>query len=393
MNLYIGKIIDKIQTKYKYYDADEEASVLDDSHLSELDFIDDISDVQKKEMNFVDEADDNIDADPFLHSLENLTPEDIPLMKIKAPLTLRQKFIKALRAITLIACLSVFLYCSFMLIDNLIQKRRANELYEQLASEFDFAALAGYIDDGSVKSLDEYESAILLSPPLIKDEAIVDVTTQIETESETQNEAAPPVQEQEKSESIEIETMKAKLNSLTLKNPDTYGWIYVPGTTINYPIVQGTDNDYYLNHSYDGKSLVVGSIFADYRGNKNILRNYNTVIYGHNVTNGSMFNHVTKFLKESVFNDTLIYVYTFDGAYVYEPFAIYETKYDYQYFRMEFTSGEDFVDFAYEMQANSKFNKDMTFTETDRIITLSTCTNGAMNARYALQAKLVNIIK
>lgn len=390
MNLSFSKFISKITVRQEKRNG--LSSVLtDDLYMSELDFVDDMSKEQKEELNFVDESEENIDGNPFLYSLENLTPEDIPLTKPKSKPTFAEKISGGLRIIMLIISAAVFVVCSVMLVDNLIQKQKANDYYTSLASEFDFAALSEQIMDGSIQGVDDYNSAILLLSPLMQDDTLVDVTTKIEAAEEAKIEALPQIEI--KTKNTEVEKMKAQLNALALKNPDTYGWIYVPETTIKYPIVQGVDNDHYLHYSFDNKRLVVGSIYADYRCNKEILRNYNTVIYGHNITDGSMFNHVTKFLKEDMFNNTLIYIYTFDGAYVYEPFAIYETRADYLYFRMEFTSGDDFVSFANEVQANSKFNKNMTFTKDDRIITLSTCTNGASIGRYALHAKLVNIIK
>lgn len=385
MNLNVGKFFNKISAKQRQ-ERSTDSVLADDIPLSELEFVDNISNIQRDELKFVDESDENIDANPFLYSLENLTPDDIPLSKEQQKKTFSQKLSNSLRIIMMFISAGIFVVCSIMLVENLIEKQKANDLYTSLASEFNFSAL-----DGSNSIPEDYNSAILLSPPSNQGDTLLDITQKMLATEEEQPDLGQKIEVKVRNE--EVVSAKGMLNSLALKNPDTYGWIRIDGTTIDYPIVQGTDNDYYLNHSFDGSSLVVGSIYADHRSNKNILKNYNTVFYGHNITNGTMFNHVTKFLKEDVFNNTKIVIYTFDGKYIYEPFAIFETRNDYQYFRMEFTSGEDFIKFAEEMQANSKFNKNLTFTEKDRMITLSTCTNGASWGRYCLQARLVEIVK
>ena len=111
------------------------------------------------------------------------------------------------------------------------------------------------------------------------------------------------------------------------------------------------------------------------------------------MTDGSMFHDVVAYLNEDVFRNTLIYIYTMDGVYVNEAFFVVETRADYNYFRTEFASTADFIAFAEEMQRNSKFQKNMEFLSTDRMITLSTCTNSTTQiGRYCPQAKLVQVI-
>jgi sortase B len=111
------------------------------------------------------------------------------------------------------------------------------------------------------------------------------------------------------------------------------------------------------------------------------------------MTNGLMFKNVTKYLDEKFFNENAnIEIATLEGIYTYEVFAIYQTDKYYSYIKTDFTSHKQFVEFANEMKSNSLFErKGIEFTETDRIITLSTCTNGYYNDRYCLQAKLISV--
>ncbi len=191
----------------------------------------------------------------------------------------------------------------------------------------------------------------------------------------------------------QLEQMRASLTSLREINSDVYGWIYVENTKINYPILRGTDNDYYLNHSYNHNYLPIGSIFLDFTTKDLITDNYNAVLYGHNVAAGSMmFHDVTKFLNEDIFYNSKIYIYTMEGVYIYQPVSIYQTTADYQYFRTEFGTEASFLEFAKEVVSNSKFPSDATFSSGDTMITFSTCTNGAPDGRYALHAKLVETV-
>ena len=195
-----------------------------------------------------------------------------------------------------------------------------------------------------------------------------------------------------------LAAMKASLTALKAKNPDVYGWIYADGTTIDHPVMRGSDNDYYLDHAYTGEALPIGSIFLDYNTKDVLTDNYNAVIYGHNVvavagSKSSMFHDVTKYLDADFFASHKIYIYTMDGVFIYKPVSIYPTTSDYFYYRTDFPNDAAFLKFANEVVANSKVPCSETFSAGDTMITLSTCTNGATDGRYALHAKLVEVIK
>ena len=193
---------------------------------------------------------------------------------------------------------------------------------------------------------------------------------------------------------VQLEDMRASLSALKETNSDVYGWIYVEDTRINYPILRGPDNDYYLDHGYNRNYLPIGSIFLDFATKDTLTDNYNAVLYGHNVAAGNMmFHDMTKFLNEEFFASARIYIYTMDGVYIYKPVSIYQTKSDYFYFRVSFPSEEEFLAFAAEVVSNSKFPAGETFASGDTMITLSTCTNGAPDGRYALHAKLIEVIQ
>lgn len=327
------------------------------------------------------DSDSAYSSGTFINSVEQLTADDIKLN----PSAEKKKTLpvyEIIRRVAFVFFLGMFIVSSVMLIDNLIDKQKGEEIYAQLEAEF-------FSDGFTVNAADAFkpeDGEISYLPEDSEQKKLVSMTDTLN--SLESGESTADTKEYNET----LEKIRASLQSLAKINPDLYGWISVEGTNINYPLVQGDDNQYYLDHAYTGDYLPLGSIFVDYRCNTSITKNYNTVIYGHNLTNGNMFHDVTKFFKDEYFNGVYIVIYTMDGIYYYEPFSVYETRNDYQYFRTGFTSGEDFIEFAEEMRDNSQMEKDVSFTKNDRIITLSTCTNGAYYARYALHAKLVKTV-
>lgn len=121
------------------------------------------------------------------------------------------------------------------------------------------------------------------------------------------------------------ESFLPKLEAMQQTNPDVCGWIYIPNTHIDYPVVQGDDNEYYLTHSADGRPSAAGAVFFDKRGTDT----ENAVVYGHNMGRASevMFHDLTRFEDESFFNAvTQGYIVTENGVFALEIFAYSKTK-------------------------------------------------------------------
>ncbi len=176
-------------------------------------------------------------------------------------------------------------------------------------------------------------------------------------------------------------------------NPDIFGWIKIDQTNIDYPILQTDDNEYYLNLDYEREYYPSGSIFMDYRCDKNLTENFNSVIYGHNAEmSGTMFHDIEKFFDIEFFQNTYIYIYTTEGITVYEPFSLYITRADYRYIETDFKDKNEFLAFVEEMRGNTNVEYDGDISDVEGILTLSTCTNGFPNMRYALHAKRVKMI-
>lgn len=192
---------------------------------------------------------------------------------------------------------------------------------------------------------------------------------------------------------IETSMLKIDFDNLISLNSDTIGWIRVWGTDINYPVVQTNDNSFYLTHSFDKSYNKAGWIFADYT-NSNLKNNQldeNTVIYGHNRENRSMFGTLSNTLKKE-WRDTgknrYINFSTRDESMLWEVFSTYTIDREGYYIKTNFSSDEEYKEFIKTIKARSIYNFNTNVTTNDKILTLSTCTNIGQG-RTVVHAKLM----
>ena len=194
--------------------------------------------------------------------------------------------------------------------------------------------------------------------------------------------------EYKKADNIYTEIRETKENSnknLSSINDDYMFWINVKGTNIDYPVVQGEDNDFYLNHGFNKEYLSSGSIFLDYRNNFN--DDFNSVIYGHHMRNRTMFGELMKFKEEEFFkNNKDITITSKDGTYDYEIFAVGVFDAEFSYNDVSFSDENEFSNFLNKIMSNSTYKRDIV-DSSDKIITLSTCSYEYEDARTAVFAK------
>lgn len=178
-------------------------------------------------------------------------------------------------------------------------------------------------------------------------------------------------------------------DSLQEINPDVIGWLEMEAVdTINYPIVQGEDNDYYLHRTFQGTDNFAGSIFMDYM-NKSNFGQRNTIIYGHNMKNGSMFGSLKDYRDQEVYNKSpYFWIYTPTRIYKYEIFSCAEVDKFGQNYQITFRDKEDFQEFIYHAQDQSLYDTGVDVDYTDTVVTLSTCT-GNEATRFIVQGKRV----
>lgn len=191
---------------------------------------------------------------------------------------------------------------------------------------------------------------------------------------------------------IDTNFINVNLNYYIQKNSETVAWLQINGTKINYPVVQHSNNDFYLEHDFYKRKTQNGWIFGDYRNNFENFDN-NTIIYGHNLINGTMFGTLPKLLNKNWFsnqNNHYIKLSTKNTNTVWQIFSVYKITPTTDYLQTRFNSTVTYQDFLNTLKNRSeyKFNLDLNYT--DKIITLSTCDNTGTK-RVAIHAKLINI--
>jgi sortase B len=175
-------------------------------------------------------------------------------------------------------------------------------------------------------------------------------------------------------------------------NEDTIAWVSVPGTLIDYPIVASVDNNDYLQLGFDGKWNLYGTPFMD-MGNNPDFTDRNTVIYGHNMNDGTMFAGLHKFKSEEFFQEIReIKLYTPEGMRTYEIFAAYLTDDRNILFEKDFTDDAVWKTYIEGIFANEDANliskQTKQISENDQILTLSTCVKDEFYQRYLVQGLL-----
>ncbi len=186
-----------------------------------------------------------------------------------------------------------------------------------------------------------------------------------------------------------IEVDFDKLKSV---NEDVVGWIYVDALPdISYPIVKGKDNQTYLHQTYEKNYNFAGTIFVDYE-NSGDFSDCNTLVYGHNMKNGSMFGHLKKFREDDKLykQDKYFWILTPERNYRYEIITAYTTGVNSDTYTLFKGPGEEFEKYLETIKGYSEIQTDDTdLTIKDKIVTLSTCT-GNESTRFVVQGKRVD---
>jgi len=183
------------------------------------------------------------------------------------------------------------------------------------------------------------------------------------------------------------EEYKIDFAKLKQKNSDAIAWIKVNGTDIDFPVVKGTDNSYYLTHNFDKEKNKAGWIFADYR-NKFDGTDKNIIIYGHNMKNGSMFASLKDVIKEEWYNNEnnkYIALITENENCKYQVFSVYQIETEEYYLQTNISNFKEFVE---KIKGRSKKDFNVDIKETDSILTLSTC---ADNTKYRVVLHAVKV--
>lgn len=261
------------------------------------------------------------------------------------------------RNILLAVLISVFFYSTTMLLRQYMDNAGAEESYGD--------ALAVAIQDSS------QQVPLAAAPTEVREEKkTVWVPSPVEGDAETESLAA------------------IDLDALREVNSDVMGWIYIPDTKINYPLMRGEDNEYYLKHAWDHRKTSVGSIFLEQNNNADLM-DFNTILYGHNMNDGSMFAGLRKFSDQGYWEKhPYVYLVTEAGVYRYDIFAAYKAPVDSVAYGLSFREAQTKAEFLLYALENSKIQTGISPGGYDRILTLSTCSGAGYAHRWVVQARL-----
>lgn len=171
-------------------------------------------------------------------------------------------------------------------------------------------------------------------------------------------------------------------------NKDIVGWIKIPGTKIDYPVVQADNNQFYLNHDINKEVSSHGSIFMDYRNSHD--EELNTVIYGHNMKDGSMFAGLSQYKKSDFYEKNPYIEYDSLGQSMkWQIFSVYIYEPNDDYFKVYFNDSKEYAEYLDKIILKSIYNTGVDVRSEDKILTLMTCSYESKDLRLVIHAKII----
>ena len=181
---------------------------------------------------------------------------------------------------------------------------------------------------------------------------------------------------------------KIKERELLNINKDYKMWISISNTNIDYPIVQGSDNEFYTIHDFNKEESISGALFID--SNNTIDIDKNIVIYGHHMKNETMFHNLNYFKEEKFFSENKISIIKNGEQYKYDPFSVYVINENEAVFNMSFNDDNSYKEYLESLSSKSYFNKDINLDKDSEIVTLVTCSyeyDGARTIVHGIRYK------
>ncbi len=247
---------------------------------------------------------------------------------------------------------------------------------------FCFSAKEVFVYFNNASKADDFREEIIQNAVETVD--IPEVSTVVQVSSDM------PISTEDKKIPIsKYPNIKVDLGKVQKSYPETVGWLYCPDTPIHYPVMQGKDNDYYIDKLSDGTKNPAGSLFMDYR-HKSDLSGFCQVIYGHNMKNRSMFGSILDYRKEGYFSaHPYMFYFTSDGNYRLEIFAGVNTVSDSEFYfpPTDMDARQQYINRAL---SKSVFSADISVSAEDKLMILSTCSGDTgSDKRFIILGKLV----
>lgn len=249
-----------------------------------------------------------------------------------------------------ILILIIFIIFGTTLVIRLAELQRGNEFYEQIEETDKLLSTA----------------SVTHSPPM---------TSPVQ----------PAVPKDQESESVSPKPheLSLRLSHFVDEYSDAAIWLQIPDTPLDYPVMLGADNQFYLNHLPNGNKNALGSLFLDYRTNEDSIH---LIVYGHNGSGGKMFGLLKQYESQDYFLEhKTLTVATSDAVYTCPIFSVRRVEAGGNAYQLEFEDNNSLTDYINQAATESLYQIDVEFEGTARVLTLSTCT-GWRNQRFIVQA-------
>lgn len=182
-----------------------------------------------------------------------------------------------------------------------------------------------------------------------------------------------------------VDDLVVNFDELKGINSDFVGWIKINDTVINYPVVKGTDNNFYLHKTFYKKDNFSGAIFINC-DNVDIDTDKNTIFYGHNMNNGTMFSGIRNYQDQEYWEThKYIQLYTHSGNHIYKIYSAYKTGSASDAYKYSFANEDSYSNYLASTVENSLYNTGVTVSKENQVITLSTCV-GDSAYRFVIHA-------
>lgn len=219
-------------------------------------------------------------------------------------------------------------------------------------------------------------------------EEVTEIVVETETEIVETETEEPSILEQL---GVEVPDLGLDWNALAEENEHIYAWIHIPDTKVDYPVLQHpTETDYYLEHNLDHSKGLPGCIYIQNMNAKDFSDN-NTVIYGHNMKNGTMFKGLHKFSEDEFFEaNRYFYIYTPEKTLVYEIYAAVQFSNAHILYKYDFDTEDAKAEFRADLaECYGNIREDMQASEEGQLVTLATCIGGKPNNRWLVVGVLL----
>lgn len=261
-----------------------------------------------------------------------------------------------IHTIIILICIGIAVYAAYNIISIYMTYKEADEEYETLR---------------------EYTTTDSVTQSV--SQAITEIVSGSEADSEEQADTGTG-------------SLSVNFDELLAINPDIVGWLYIPAENISYPVVQGENNDEYLHTTVYGTYNFAGSIFME-SDNSGDFTDPNTIIYGHNMKNQSMFGALDNLYARGTYADNeYFYIYTPSETYTYKMFNIGYTVTGSSVYTLFSGPSEEVTQYITEMSSLSSVSLYIPdYDENSRVVTLSTCASASGSERFVVQGLLVGI--